>query len=134
MTTILDDLAAYIDASTTLTAGTDLFATVMPEAPDNCVAIIPVPGPAPVDTMGTGRPSVDTPRVQVLSRHKDRPDLAESRAREVWNAFGSIGDGVLGGGSERTLRVQVDQSPFLVGRDQNDRPIFGFNSQAWRAT
>lgn len=132
MSAILDDVIAYLDSSlATLTAATNLFATVMPESPDDVVAVTETPGPAPVDTMGTGAPSVETPRLQVLSR-AEHPATAKARAREAWLALGAIGEGLLGGGDRRVLRVQVDQSPFVVGRDGNDRIIYGFNCQAWR--
>lgn len=134
MSEVLDDLGAYIDASTALTLGTDLFLSVMPETPDACTAVIETVSPAPVDTFGASAiPTIEMPRAQVLTRHA-RPDIAKTTSRTVWAALGAIPEGVLGGGDKRWLRCELLQSPFLVGRDENDRTLVGFSIQVWKAT
>jgi len=50
---LLDEIAAYLDANTTLTSGVDLFAVETPPEPDACVSIHEYSGGGPQDTFGT---------------------------------------------------------------------------------
>lgn len=133
MSEVLDDIGAFLEAQAVGTQGTTLFLSVLPDAPDACVAVIETQGPGPVDTFIDTQPVVETPRFQVLVRAL-RPDSAKTKARAAWTALASAPTGTIGGGDKAWLNIDVEQSPFMIGRDDNDRVIYGFNCQAWRNT
>jgi hypothetical protein len=128
---VLDDIGAALETAGVGTQGTDLFLSVMPETPDTCVAVVEVAGIEPVDVFRDSAPIIETPRLQVLSRAR-RADDAKTKARAAWLALAGVGEGTVGGGNKRWLNIDVVQSPFMIGRDENDRVIYGFNAQAWR--
>lgn len=121
---ILDELAAYIDAQTSFTVGTDLFKARMPESPVTALALSEYGGAPPLQTLG---PTLveERPRVQVTSRAADYT-TARTNAKTIWNLFKAFPAGTSLSGIIYKEIVPL-QSPFLMMRDALDRPIIAFN-------
>lgn len=66
MSTILEALATYADAQTSLTSDTNLFGGRMPDSPDTCVCLYEYEGQGPSYVMGST--VIDLPRIQVICR------------------------------------------------------------------
>lgn len=131
MTTIVEDLGTVLDATPDFASGTDLFGSTMPEEPDTVTSLTLTPPVPPIDVFTSALPPIERPRVQVLCRAK-HPATAEAKARAAYVALAGIAEGIVSGGSKRTLRVFPESTPFKVGVDANDRTIFGFTVMAWR--
>ena len=121
--TLLDEVATFIAAGTTLTVGTDLFKGLMPDEPDTCVTIYESPGRAPVEEMGANSP-VERPNLQVISR-SGAYATARANSQSVWDLLRTVTEQTLSG--KHYLRIQPFQSPFLMGRDENRRVRIVFN-------
>lgn len=134
MADVLTDLAAYLDANTSLTAGTDLFAGDMPNSPDAVTALYESPGRAPVETMGApGLPPVILPRVQVQargSRGVGGYDVARARIRLVYDTLTLLTNTTVNG--VYYLRVMPLQEPFFLNRDDVERVVFALNFEVYR--
>ena len=133
--TLLLDIGNHLDAATIatqdLTIGTNLFLGRLPDAPDSCVALYQTGGAAPDDQFGSAAPQVERPSVQVRVRADDYA-TAEALASDVWGVLVLVANQTLT--STRYLRLAVDQSPFPLERDNQDRPVFVFNLEAIKET
>lgn len=121
---ILDDIADYLSSGGIGTAGTDIFKGLFPsEAPDACVAIYEAGGMEPVKTMAAGPNTsvVERPHVEVVCR-AGAFDYATARTKA--HAVFKLLDGLPTRTINGTLYewASAVQSPFPLGRDQNDRP------------
>ncbi len=133
--TLLLDIGNHLNSATIptqdLTIGTNLFLGRLPDAPDTCVALFQSGGSTPDDQFGSAAPKVERPGVQVRIRAADYA-TAESLAAEVWGVLVLVANQTLT--STRYLRLAVEQSPFPLERDEQDRPVFVFNLEAIKET
>ena len=133
MSTILEALADYVDSSTSLTLGVDLFLGLMPASPDACVAMFEYSGSAPLESFGSNALAVDRPRIQVLTRgaRNDYPG-ARTQAETLRLLLAAVTDQTLSG--VRVLRVSAVGSVNPLGPDGSDRPLLTVNLEVSVAT
>lgn len=123
------DIAAVIDAGSSLTLGTDLFAgRGLSDTPDTQVAFV-VYGSGPPDlamTATLGSAVAERPHFQVLSRAATYA-TAETNAKAAWDALQNY-KGTQGGTT--FLYITCPQSPFYLKLDDQNRVILAFNAEA----
>lgn len=129
---ILEDLAAHLEglslASRPSQGGAgDLFLSRLPETPDAAVALYQTAGGPPEYAQEIAGPTVERPHVQVVVRAVAY-SAAASRARAIFDALAAVLNATLG--STRVLKLTPLQSPFLLRRDEKDRPHVAFNLEA----
>lgn len=131
---MLDDLAAYLAANTAWVAGSDLFAGDMPNEPDTLTVIHEPPSGPPLQVFGAdGDPAVMIGRIQLVARAAagvGAYNAARDRARQAYDLFQLVTNEDVNGVLHH--RVEVAQEPFLIGRDESERPMIGFNADVWR--
>lgn len=136
---ILDDLSEILSSAlstTTWSIGTNVFLGPMPSTPDTCLALLgPYGGLPPVWAMSPGvgaggRPQVERPRVQALSRAV-RYDDAEKNAVALRYALGGLYN-VTKNGVRYHQIVEVSE-PFFLERDSTNRTVFAMNLEATRS-
>lgn len=132
--TLLEDIATYLAANSTLVIGTDLFAGQIPaDAPDGVTCVYEYPGAPPIDGMGSSTaPQVALPRIQVVGRGKGTSDYndARGRVRTAYSILHGVTELVLSG--TRYLRIMALQEPFPLSRDDNQRVLFACNFEVYR--
>ena len=117
---LLDDIADYLSTQGVGTVATDLFKSIMPDAPDDCIALFESGGHDPLHTMGAqaGQAVLERPTLQVLCR-SSRYDSARALALQV--------DQVLNGARDLTINgisyqwIVARHPPIQLGRDANNR-------------
>jgi len=119
---ILHDLIAVAETAGLGTAASDLFAGLMPDAPDRCAAFQSYGGATPLRTVPCNT-SHEQAAVQIAIRAPTYDD-AEAWSYALWHALTFTNTTV---GTTRYLESAPQQSPFLIRREQNARPILGFN-------
>lgn len=121
---LLDDIGDYLSSGGIGTLGVNLFLSMLPDAPDSCVAVFETGGLPSIHTMNGTTPIAEYPSVQVICRAKNYT-TARILARDV--------DFLLNGLRNRTINgvqykwVQHQQSPFFIMRDENNREEIGCN-------
>ena len=129
---ILDDIGAYINTNTSLTIGTDFFLSLLPESPDNCVALFEEGGTAPLFTLGsTNTPQIERPQLQVIVRNTSYSTGA-STARTVYLLLTAIVNQTIN--SNYYQRVEAVATPALFQRDENRRSLFTVNFDVYKET
>jgi Bacteriophage minor capsid protein len=124
-------LPAYNSGSLSLTFGTDLFAGLMPNSPDNCVTLFEYPGEAPEYTMGpTSLPAISKPRLQVLVRNLDYM-TGRAQIEAVVSALETICNETIN--STLYERVARTQEPSFLHRDAARRIFFVANMEVQRS-
>lgn len=122
----LDDLGTYVDTNTSLTLGTDLFLSLMPDTPDNVVALYEsTGGVVPVSTMGsTNLPQIERPELQVIVRNTSY-STGRALANTLWELLTAVSNTTI----ESTLyhRIESTSSPFVFDRDDSRRVLFSCN-------
>jgi hypothetical protein len=137
-----DDLAAHIDSnSTAFTAGTNLFLNVIRETTSNVRAcfVIETPGEAAVEKMSGGLPAMTRPSADVLVRSTKAiggEGIASSTgtrsvAQDLWELLVQISNTSVNGKTYQ--RITAAHDPYMMGRDQQGRVLFGFRVDALRA-
>lgn len=132
---LLDDIGAHLASQIgSLTLGTNLFLSRLPDEPDTCVAVFEYGGDEPVATMnGTSLPIVEQPRVQVLTRASGYSS-ARTLSISVFSALESlVNDSSLASG-DTYLRFAALQSPFPLERDSDDRVLIAQNFRVQKTT
>ncbi len=127
MATILEAIGTYIDDNNaTLTLGTNLFLTKMPDTPDLCACVYEYQGIAPIETFGATAFQVDRPSVQIAVR-AGRDDYPT--ARDLADTLRTLVAGMLNVtvGGVTVMRVSSSGSLYPLGADQLDRPRVVFN-------
>lgn len=129
---LVEELATFIDAeSTRFTSGTNLFGNAKPPEPNTATWIIEYPGGAAIDTLAGDLPKFEDARVAITCRSTSSV-TARANAKAAWVACHKIANETLSGVS--WLRARPLQSPFLLERDEQNRPVFQFNVQCLRRT
>ena len=125
---VLTDIGTYLnDASIStqdLTLGTNLFLGRLPETPDTCVGVIQTAGLAPTDTFGTSFPPLETQGLQTLVRATTYA-TAEALAVDVMKSLASVDNQTLT--STLYLKIEAQQSPFALERDNQERLVMSCN-------
>ena len=130
---VLAELATYLAADGLgLTAGTNLFYSLLPESPDVCVALFEYPGlPDEVELGGTTI-RAEWPRVQVVVRGagdagSDAPRLL---CEQIRRSFTKIREQILSGCAYHA--VTAIQAPFPLAPDENFRFKYACNFQVYK--
>ena len=125
---VLTDIGTYLNAASIstqdLTLGTNLFLGRLPETPDTCVGIIQTAGVAPTDTFGTSFPPLETQGLQTLVRATTYA-TAEALAVDVMKSLASVDNQTLT--STLYLKIEAQQSPFALERDNQERLVMSCN-------
>lgn len=120
---LLADLGDLLATGTTGVVGTDIFLGLLPDTPAACVAVFETGGIGPEYTM-SGESPIETPTVQLLARAASYA-AARLKANQAFR--------VLSGLRTRTINnvtyhwAEALQSPFLLERDDADRPVVACN-------
>lgn len=137
---LLDDIATYIASqgqgtvkSSVAQAGVNWLiykGSTPPGDRSDAISLMITVGGSPLETMGSGITGVvaEQPRFQILARNMDY-SAATAKAELLWATLHGF-SGTLG--STRYLRIEAQQSPFVVGRDDATRWMVGFNCIAWK--
>ena len=126
MASILVDLGGYIDTNFAgLTLGTNLFYGMMPEAPDNCVALFENGGVSPVFTQGSTKTiKIERPQFQFLVRNTSY-ETGTALANSIYVFLTQVVNQSING--TQYLRVVAMSNPSVIERDSNKRVIFTCN-------
>jgi len=110
---VLKEIGTYLQSQEVGTLGTDLFLGLMPDQPDNCIALFQYAG-SPPDLHWNG----EYPGLQVRVRNKS---YAAARAKivEVAKKLHGLHEQTLSG--TRYLLVKARGSPEVLKRDANNR-------------
>lgn len=125
---LLTDIGSFLDSASIstqdLTLGTNLFLGRLPESPDTCVALVQTAGVAPTDTFGTSFPPLENQGLQTLIRATSYA-TAESLAVDVFKALAAVENATLT--STLYLKIEAQQSPFALLRDDQERQVMSCN-------
>jgi len=125
---MLEALAARLQADGVATTATDLFIGMMPNSPDECLAIYEYSGEAPMEVMIDDAATLERPSVQVMSR-AGRNDYPTARAliEAARDSLTAIVNETISG--ETFLRVNALSAINALGVDENERPRFTLSMQ-----
>ncbi|NBO55360.1 MAG: hypothetical protein EBU84_12395 [Actinobacteria bacterium] len=123
---VLEDLGGYLDTQlASLTLGTNLFYSLLPETVDNAVALYENAGAPPNFTMGsTNLPQMERPQVQALVRNNSYSS-GRTVCENVYRTLTAIANQTING--NRYLRVEALGMPTLLERDVAKRVVFTMN-------
>ena len=110
---MLSDISTYLKNQGVGTPGTDMFLGLMPDQPDNCIALFEYAG-SPPDLHWNG----EYPGLQVRVRNKSYA-AARTKIGGAMTALHGLHETVLGG--TRYLLVKARGSPEVLKRDANNR-------------
>jgi len=121
------ELAEYLEDQSVGTVGTDLFWGTLPAGKVSGMVIAQYAGNPPELTCGSDGITIEMPRLQLTVRNVDE-STGMTKARLAAVALSKIKNQSIEGTYYRT--VNVLQTPGLLGRDSNNRPMYGFNLEA----
>lgn len=126
MATILESIGDYLVTNSLGTLGTNLFLGILPETPDECVAVYENAGSSPAFTMGTGGIVIDYPMIQVIARagREDYP-TARDKVESIRVLLASVLDITVS--SVTILRIEPMGSVNPLGVDSKYRPLVSVN-------
>ena len=131
---LLSDVGTYLNAASIstqdLTLGTNLFLGRLPDSPDTCVGLIQTGGLAPTDTYGTSFPPLETQGLQTLVRAASYA-TGEALAVDVFKSLLSVENETLT--STLYLKIEANQSPFALERDEQERVVMSCNFNVVKA-
>jgi hypothetical protein len=110
---VLKEIGAYLQSQGIGTLGADLFLGLMPDQPDNCIALFEYAG-SPPDLHWPG----EYPGLQVRVRDKSYP-VGKAKIEQIVRELHGLHEAVLGG--TRYLLVKARGSPEVLKRDANNR-------------
>lgn len=120
MTTLVEDIADYLDDQGLGTVQTDIFYNNMPDTPDNCLAVYAYAGQAPPTTWDAEYPSI-----QVKVRNTDSIDAYEL-AYSVFTTLHRLTNPSMTS-TKDYYYIYATQSPAMMGKDANGRYEFVVN-------
>ena len=137
-----DDLAAHIDSnSTAFTAGTNLFVNTIRETTANvrAVFVMETAGEASIEKFSGGGPAMTRPSADILIRSTKAvggdgaasSTGARTVAQNLWGLLDRIANTSVN--SKTYQRISAAQEPYLMGRDDLGRVLFGFSVDGLRA-
>jgi len=110
---VLTEIGAYLATKNVGAVGTDIFLGLMPDQPDNCIALFEYAG-SPPDLHWNG----EYPGLQVRVRNKGYA-AARTKIGEVMDKLHGLHEQTLSG--TRYLLVKARGSPEVLKRDANNR-------------
>ena len=110
---MLREIGAYLATKSIGTVGTDIFLGLMPDQPDNCIALFEYAG-SPPDLHWNG----EYPGLQVRVRNKSYA-AARTKIGEAMTALHGLHEQTLSG--TRYLLIKARGSPEVLKRDANNR-------------
>lgn len=116
---LLDDIGQYLQSKSIGTLGVDIFLGMMPDQPDNLVALFEYAG-SPPDLNWNG----EYPSLQVMVRNTSYP-AGRTKIEQVRDVLHGLCEQVING--TRYLLIKAKQSPESLGRDDNNRCEFVIN-------
>lgn len=121
MASLLEDIVSFLTEALLVDGdGIDTFRDFVPEGPDSIVVLYEYSGD-PVDPLDV----IVHRSVQITTRSKD-PYLARTKALAIHDAL-NVETRIVDFTPTRWGQVYLRQSPFKIGKDENDRTIYGFN-------
>ena len=131
---VLDDVGTFMAANVTdvtLTLGTNLFLGRLPDDPDTCVAIYETAGTNPTDVFGANSaPPIEHAGVMCHTRATSYSSC-QSLAVDIMKTLSKVINETLT--STYYYKVEVEQSPFALERDEQERMVFSCNFTAVKA-
>lgn len=123
---LLHDIVTYLSSGGGWTGGTNLFAGVLPPSPADATAVYETGGVSPEHTMGNvaGVAVVERPRIQVVCRSASY-ETARANAQKAFLLLDKLPTRTING--VQYHYGQAVQSPYLMGRDEEGRPLIAFN-------
>jgi hypothetical protein len=135
---VLDDVATYLEAQGIGILGVSLFKggipldTAQTVITDLVTALVQVPGLPPVHVHTQQQATYEQPMLQILVRGEPFGDSAAmQKAYDAFLALDGLSNTVLSG--VMYLWLQAMQSPFLLRRDELNRPFEAFNVRCAKA-
>lgn len=116
---MLSEIGAYLATQNVGTVGTDIFLGLMPDQPDNCIALFEYAG-SPPDLHWNG----EYPGLQVRVRNKSY-SAGRAKIGEVMTALHGLHEQTLSG--TRYLLIKARGSPEILKRDASNRVEFFVN-------
>jgi hypothetical protein len=110
---VLREIGTYLATKSIGTVGTDIFLGLMPDQPDNCIALFEYAG-SPPDLHWDG----EYPGLQVRVRNKSYA-TARTKIGEVMEKLHGLHEQTLSG--TRYLLIKARGSPEVLKRDNNNR-------------
>ena len=110
---MLEAIGAYLATKNVGTVGTDIFLGLMPDQPDNCIALFEYAG-SPPDLHWDG----EYPGLQIRVRNKSYA-AARSKIGEAMEKLHGLHEQVLSG--TRYLLIKARGSPEVLKRDASNR-------------
>lgn len=123
---VLDEVAIFLQTAGVGTIGTDLFKGSRPDEPDDCVTIYEYPGNASEYVQNKPTPNQESVQLQIVGRGKQY-EVVRAKVKIAWDAMQLV-QATLSGVKYR--RLHPNASLGLIGRDNNDRVLIGFNATA----
>lgn len=131
---LLGDVGTYLAANvtdTTLTLGTNLFLGRLPDSPDTCVGIYETGGNAPTDVFGGNTaPPIENAGLMCHTRASSYSDC-QSLAVDIMKTLTKVINEALTGTTY--YKIEANQSPFGLERDEQERMIFSCNFMVVKA-
>lgn len=125
---LLDDICDLLSSGGTTSDGTPIYAGLMLEQPDKAVCVYETGGMAPYRAMrgSPGQPVAERPRIQVVARGAQM-DYTTPRLKvnDIYRLLEGFGDRSING--VRYLWIGAVQSPFPMGKDNDNRPLIAVN-------
>lgn len=125
---MLTDIGQFLADRGLGTLTQDLFYVVMPDVPDNAVALYQYPGEPPLHVKGQKAPVRRSPRLQVVVRSKStEPFVAKQKADTIMDLLSGF-SGVLYGTHYQRITALTD--PYFLARDTANRHYVTANYEA----
>lgn len=125
---LLDDMKTLLSSGGTTADGTEIHLSYRPDKPDVVLTVYETGGMPPVRAMRSspGQAVVERPRVQLVMRGAPYDyQTARTKMHAVMLQLDGLGDRTINGC--RYLWLAAVQSPYLMGRDEDNRPLVGLN-------
>ena len=129
---LLEEIGAHLDSeSTRFALGTNTYLGLLPDEPGTACSIIETGGSPPSYTFANDLPSFENARIAVTCRSTSSTK-ARANINAAWVALQKVTNETLS--SKSWLRCSAVQSPFLLKRDAQNRPIYQANFSCQRRT
>ncbi len=130
--TILDDVSTYLESQSTAftvggTTGDVSLEQALDSMPDTLLTLYEQPGLGNAYSFSTSNPvqvEYERPNLQTISRSSS-PTVARSRIQTVYTLLDGLHNTTMSG--TRYLDFEAVQAPFQLGRDENERWLWGLN-------
>jgi hypothetical protein len=122
---LLDEVADYITAQSLVPSGWVLRRGSSSDTPDEMIVLREYSGSPPAFVHGIAGIAMEYPRLQIECRARTY-QAARTTAEAIYRKLATVSEQVLSGC--RYLRISPLQSPFLMGRDANNRERLVFNA------